>query len=76
MKFCMIIGMVSFEDYQYTAFRCAFCKALNPARKFRPVGPKLPNDSGAESSTPRPMSGNDNGSSSSTSTSERESGLI
>lgn len=75
MVFFFQLGMVSFEDYQYTAFRCAFCKALNPARKFRPVCQKLPNESGAESSTPKPISGNDNTSSSSTSTSERESGI-
>lgn len=34
--------MVSEEEYEYSAFKCAFCKALNPARKLRPIGPKLP----------------------------------
>lgn len=29
------------EDFEYTTFRCAFCNALNPARKSRPVAPRL-----------------------------------
>lgn len=29
------------EDYEYSAFRCAFCNFLNPAKKLRPVAPKL-----------------------------------
>lgn len=34
--------MVSQEDYEYSAFKCAFCKTLNPSRKLRPVAPRLP----------------------------------
>ncbi|XP_053665061.1 endoplasmic reticulum junction formation protein lunapark-B [Anopheles marshallii] len=39
---CMHNGMVLKEEYEYTAFRCAFCNALNPAKKQRPVAPRLP----------------------------------
>lgn len=34
--------MVSQEEYEYSVFKCAFCKALNPARKLRPIAPRLP----------------------------------
>lgn len=34
--------MVSQEEYEYSAFKCAFCKALNPAKKLRPIAPRLP----------------------------------
>lgn len=42
-----------------SAFRCAYCYFLNPARKMRPQAPKLPEFSfekrlRAESSTPGP----------------------
>lgn len=33
--------MVSEEEYDYAAFRCAFCKTLNPAKKLRPIGPRI-----------------------------------
>lgn len=36
------IGMVSQEQYEYSAFKCAFCKELNPAKKLRPIAPRLP----------------------------------
>lgn len=36
------IGMVSQEEYEYSAFKCAFCKALNPSKKLRPIAPRLP----------------------------------
>uniref|UniRef100_A0A182W7F9 Endoplasmic reticulum junction formation protein lunapark n=1 Tax=Anopheles minimus TaxID=112268 RepID=A0A182W7F9_9DIPT len=39
---CMHNGMVLMEEYEYTAFRCAFCNALNPAKKQRPIAPRLP----------------------------------
>ncbi|XP_053963869.1 endoplasmic reticulum junction formation protein lunapark-B [Anastrepha ludens] len=35
-------GMALREDFDYTTFRCAFCNALNPARKARPIAPRLP----------------------------------
>ncbi|XP_058815385.1 endoplasmic reticulum junction formation protein lunapark-B isoform X2 [Topomyia yanbarensis] len=35
-------GMALQEEYEYTAFRCAFCGAINPAKKQRPVAPRLP----------------------------------
>ncbi|XP_058981074.1 endoplasmic reticulum junction formation protein lunapark-A-like [Musca domestica] len=34
-------GMALKEDFEYTTFRCAFCNALNPARKARPAAPRL-----------------------------------
>ncbi|EDW46960.1 endoplasmic reticulum junction formation protein lunapark [Drosophila sechellia] len=34
-------GMLPKEEYEYTTFRCAFCNVLNPARKKRPVAPRL-----------------------------------
>lgn len=30
------------EDYEYSAFRCAFCNFFNPAKKCRPIAPRLP----------------------------------
>lgn len=35
------LGMVSQEEYEYSAFICAFCKVLNPAKKIRPIAPRL-----------------------------------
>lgn len=34
-------GMALQEEYEYTAFKCAFCATLNPARKQRPIAPRL-----------------------------------
>lgn len=33
--------MVSEEEYEYAAFKCAFCKTLNSAKKLRPVAPRI-----------------------------------
>lgn len=69
--------MASHEDYEYSAFRCAFCSALNPARKLRPIAPRL--QMGDESLGVAALStGTASGkeaSSSSTSTSEKDSGM-
>lgn len=35
-------GMALQEEYEFSAFRCAFCGAFNPAKKQRPQAPKLP----------------------------------
>lgn len=35
-------GMAPQEDYEYAAFRCAFCGAFNAAKKQRPAAPRLP----------------------------------
>lgn len=35
-------GMALQEEYEYAAFRCAFCGAFNAAKKQRPLAPKLP----------------------------------
>lgn len=34
-------GMALQEDYEYTSFKCAFCGAFCPAKKQRPIGPRL-----------------------------------
>lgn len=41
LNFRDVTGMVSQEEYEYSAFKCAFCKALNPAKKIRPIAPRL-----------------------------------
>ncbi|KAL2081607.1 hypothetical protein ACEWY4_023460 [Coilia grayii] len=35
-------GMALKEEFEYIAFRCAYCYFLNPARKMRPQAPRLP----------------------------------
>ncbi|NXO08051.1 LNP protein, partial [Oriolus oriolus] len=35
-------GMALREEFEYIAFRCAYCFFLNPARKTRPQAPRLP----------------------------------
>ncbi|KFB45638.1 AGAP007983-PA-like protein [Anopheles sinensis] len=35
-------GMALKEEYEYTAFRCAFCGTFNAAKKQRPMAPRLP----------------------------------
>ncbi|KAM6200224.1 endoplasmic reticulum junction formation protein lunapark isoform 2-T2 [Sarcoramphus papa] len=35
-------GMALKEEFEYVAFRCAYCFFLNPARKTRPQAPRLP----------------------------------
>merc|ERR1712203_244112 len=34
-------GMALREEFEYVAFRCAYCFYWNPARKQRPVAPRL-----------------------------------
>ncbi|KAL0267811.1 UNVERIFIED_CONTAM: hypothetical protein PYX00_009965 [Menopon gallinae] len=34
-------GMALMEEFEYTAFRCYACHIFNPARKQRPMAPKL-----------------------------------
>ncbi|XP_031414095.1 endoplasmic reticulum junction formation protein lunapark-B isoform X1 [Clupea harengus] len=35
-------GMALKEEYEFIAYRCAYCYFLNPARKTRPQAPRLP----------------------------------
>ncbi|KAK3557019.1 hypothetical protein QTP70_022906 [Hemibagrus guttatus] len=35
-------GMALKEEFEYLAFRCAYCYFMNPARKMRPQAPRLP----------------------------------
>lgn len=39
-------GMALKEEFEYIAFRCAYCFFLNPARKTRPQAPRLPEVTG------------------------------
>ncbi|XP_054644160.1 endoplasmic reticulum junction formation protein lunapark-A isoform X2 [Dunckerocampus dactyliophorus] len=39
-------GMALKEEFEYVAFRCAYCFFLNPARKTRPQAPRLPEATG------------------------------
>ncbi|KAM6955042.1 endoplasmic reticulum junction formation protein lunapark-A [Lycodopsis pacificus] len=39
-------GMALKEEFEYVAFRCAYCYFLNPARKTRPQAPRLSEVSG------------------------------
>lgn len=39
-------GMALKEEFEYIAFRCAYCYFLNPARKMRPQAPRLPEVTG------------------------------
>lgn len=36
-------GMALREEFEYISYRCCYCHYWNPARKQRPVAPKLPN---------------------------------
>ncbi|XP_069568989.1 endoplasmic reticulum junction formation protein lunapark-B [Brachyistius frenatus] len=52
-------GMALKEEFEYLTFRCAYCYFLNPARKTRPLAPRLPEFSyerrlRAESRSPGP----------------------
>lgn len=35
-------GMALKEEFEFVAFRCAYCYFMNPARKTRPQAPRLP----------------------------------
>ncbi|XP_070832774.1 endoplasmic reticulum junction formation protein lunapark-A isoform X2 [Chaetodon trifascialis] len=55
-------GMALKEEFEYVAFRCAYCYFLNPARKTRPQAPRLPEVTGElklSSDAPIPSSGAD-----------------
>ncbi|KAF0027797.1 hypothetical protein F2P81_020538 [Scophthalmus maximus] len=75
-------GMALKEEFEYLAFRCAYCYFLNPARKTRPQAPRLPEFSyerrlRAESRSPGPpltRSGTDTEESAPPSGDEKETG--
>ncbi|XP_062303094.1 endoplasmic reticulum junction formation protein lunapark-B isoform X1 [Osmerus eperlanus] len=57
-------GMALKEEFEYLAFRCAYCYTLNPARKTRPQAPRLPEFSferrlRSESPSPGPAAGSE-----------------
>lgn len=58
--------MVVKEEYEYAAFKCAYCNAFNPSKKVRPTAPRLTSQSSIET----PVIKGD----SSTSSSEKDSG--
>lgn len=37
----IFVGMAVREEFDYISFRCCYCYHFNPARKKRPVAPKL-----------------------------------
>ncbi|KAG7282222.1 hypothetical protein CRUP_038390, partial [Coryphaenoides rupestris] len=41
-------GMALKEEFEYMAFRCAYCYFLNPAQKTRPQAPRLPDTPSGE----------------------------
>ncbi|XP_074550615.1 endoplasmic reticulum junction formation protein lunapark-A [Halichoeres trimaculatus] len=45
-------GMALKEEFEYVAFRCAYCYFLNPARKTRPQAPRLPEVPGEQKMSP------------------------
>jgi len=51
-------GMALREEFEYVAFRCCYCYYWNPARKQRPVAPRLP-DAAAAASISDSSSGSD-----------------
>ncbi|KAM9365850.1 endoplasmic reticulum junction formation protein lunapark-B [Pholidichthys leucotaenia] len=74
-------GMALKEEFEYLAFRCAYCYFMNPARKTRPQAPRLPEFSferrvRAESRSPgpTPRSGTDTEESAPPSGDEKEVG--
>ncbi|XP_071330980.1 endoplasmic reticulum junction formation protein lunapark-A [Trachinotus anak] len=55
-------GMALKEEFEYIAFRCAYCYFLNPARKTRPQAPRLPDVTSEMKTSPEaplPSSGSD-----------------
>ncbi|KAI3356247.1 hypothetical protein L3Q82_017490 [Scortum barcoo] len=57
-------GMALKEEFEYVAFRCAYCYFLNPARKTRPQAPRLLEVTGeprmsSEAPSPAPPPGSD-----------------
>ncbi|XP_030558406.1 endoplasmic reticulum junction formation protein lunapark-A [Drosophila novamexicana] len=52
-------GMLPLEEYEYTTFHCAFCGVLNPARKERPVAPRLSLNAGHPQTPKSALQGND-----------------
>jgi len=52
-------GMALREEFEYVAFRCCYCYYWNPARKQRPVAPRLPDAAAAAASISDSSSGSD-----------------
>uniref|UniRef100_A0A3B3Z7T8 Endoplasmic reticulum junction formation protein lunapark n=1 Tax=Periophthalmus magnuspinnatus TaxID=409849 RepID=A0A3B3Z7T8_9GOBI len=47
-------GMALKEEFEYIAFRCAYCYFLNPAKKTRPQAPRLPESPAEHRMSPTP----------------------
>uniref|UniRef100_A0A3Q4H6C7 Endoplasmic reticulum junction formation protein lunapark n=1 Tax=Neolamprologus brichardi TaxID=32507 RepID=A0A3Q4H6C7_NEOBR len=74
-------GMALKEEFEYLAFRCAYCYFMNPARKTRPQAPRLPEfnfekrlRAESRSPGPSPRSGTDTEESAPPSGDEKEMG--
>ncbi|ALC42584.1 CG8735 [Drosophila busckii] len=68
-------GMLPLEEYEYTTFYCAFCETLNPARKERPIAPRLALET-ESLGTPRAVRNDSSASSSSSDDDEDETGKL
>merc|ERR1712029_648737 len=52
-------GMALREEFEYIAYRCCYCYYWNPARKQRPVAPRLPEQSAVSTAASDSSSGSD-----------------
>lgn len=70
--------MVSQEEYEYSKFKCAFCKALNPAKKIRPIAPRLtlPEKSATGEANNKPLPSQSHRPNSSVHVTDKDSGNI
>lgn len=50
------------EEYEYAAFRCAFCNFFNPAKKLRPMAPRLPSEFAPSVNVQRPSTSSESSS--------------
>lgn len=71
-------GMALQEEFEYTAFKCAFCMTFNPARKIRPKPKSLSpmrRDSSSSMDLTKPTK-EDSDSDDSTSSDDAETGIM
>jgi len=66
-------GMALREEFEYIAYRCCYCYYWNPARKQRPVAPRLPEQSAVSTAASDSSSGSDISAPPSTNQSRRSS---
>ena len=59
---CLFAGMALQEEYEYAAFRCAFCNFFNPAKKLRPLAPRLQSEMAPKLKIQRPSTSSESSS--------------